>query len=146
MLPEDAKKLRVDAEMLIGTLDKVKAEVNEEEIPNAKMNDKLTPEVEAVIKHEELERLDEFRAYDAVPRADALMKILTLTWVMEQRSGEWRARLCARPFGKATRPKDELYTPTPFPSTIRALLVYAHLNGLAVRFFEVRRAFLHTPI
>ena len=146
MLPEDAKKARVDAEMLIGTFDKVKVEVNEEEIPNVKMNDKLTPEVESVIKHEELERLDEFRAYDAVPRADALTKILTLTWVMEQRSGEWRARLCARPFGKAPRPKDELYTPTPFPSTIRALLVYAHLNGLAVRFFDVRRAFLHTPI
>ena len=146
-LPEgDMKRARVEAEMLIGEIGKIKVEVSEEEIPNIKMNDTLTPEVEAAIKNEELDRLDEFRAYDPVPPAEAQSKVLSLTWVIEQRSGEWRARLCARPFGKALRPNDELYTPTLFPSTIRALLVHAHLHGLAVRFFHVRRAFFHTPI
>jgi hypothetical protein len=146
MEENEAKKARVEAEMLIGEIDRIKCEVNEEEAPNVKVSAVLTPEVESVIKKEELDRLEEFKAYDAVPRSSAQSKVLSLTWVMEQRSGEWRARLCARPFGKVPRPKDELYTPTPFPSTIRAMLVYAHLHGLAVRFFDVRRAFLHTPI
>ena len=98
------------------------------------------------IKNAELERFKEYNVYTAVPRSSARGKILTMTWVIEQRSGERKARLCARPFGKAPRHADEVYCPTPFPSTIRVLLALAAVRNYAVRFFDVSRAFLHTPI
>ena len=109
--------------------------------------DQLTPEKEMEIKGDELTRLEDYAVYWAVPRKDAKTRPLSLVWVIEKRSGIWKARLCARPFGKAkTRTKDQLYAPTPFPVTVRAMLIYAHLYNRKVKIFDVHRAFLHTPI
>ena len=80
-------------------------------------------------------------------RDKATTRPLTTTWVVEKRSGIVKARLCLRPFGRPAKyTKDELYSPTPLGATMKALLVRAHVRGDAIVFFDVSRAFLHTPI
>ena len=139
------KKGRIDAVMgLIAAI-----EPNEENDP---LDEVEMPEVEPTeaeeleAKMEEIGRLVEYNAFTLVwPEARDV--VLTLTWVKEFRSGKLKYRLCARPFGrKMPRSRDELYTPTPCMTSARALLVFAHRHGLSVRFFDVSRAFLHTPI
>ena len=145
-----SKRLRILAaiEKEIAELERNEEEDEEieEELQDA-WEDHLTDCKEYEIKNEELKRLEDYEVYWAVPRSEAKTRPLSLVWVIEKRSGLWKARLCARPFGKVkTRTKDQLYTPTPFPVTVRALLIYAHMYDNKVRIFDVHRAFLHTPI
>ena len=57
-----------------------------------------------------------------------------------------KSRICARPFNKASKSKDHLFAPTPLSSTMKLLLVLAQILNYAVKFFDISRAFLHTPI
>ena len=97
------------------------------------------------LKFEEFDRFEEFEAFTPVPRGDARRRPLSMVWVIEQRSGTWKARLCARPFGRPSKLADEVCCPTPFPSTIRVLLALASVRNYAAKIFDVSRAFLHTP-
>lgn len=51
-----------------------------------------------------------------------------------------KRRLCIRPFDRESRPKDELYCPTPLGLTTKVLLVKAHLMGLFFAVFDISRA------
>eukprot|EP00959_Pyramimonas_sp_CCMP1952_P235728 4926197-Pyramimonas_sp.AAC.1 len=63
------------------------------------------------------------------------------------RSGELKARLCARPFGKqVNKSKNELHCPTPLSFSLKLLMVYAIVKDFAIFFFDISRAFLYTPI
>eukprot|EP00959_Pyramimonas_sp_CCMP1952_P193339 4043152-Pyramimonas_sp.AAC.1 len=63
------------------------------------------------------------------------------------RSGELKARLCARPFGKQiSKSKGELYCPTPLSFPLKLFMVYAIVKDFAMYFFDISRAFLYTPI
>ena len=107
----------------------------------------LGEEEKLELKGEELDRFEDYSAYTPWPRDQVAGPVLDMVWVIECRSGGWKACLCARPFKqKSVKTKDELYCPTPMPLTIRALLIYAALHGLQVRLFDISRAFLHTPI
>ena len=83
------------------------------------------PSEEDAAKEAELQRWDEYGAYSIVSRESAESRPLSLVWVLETRSGELKARLCARPFGREPKSKDELYCPTPCPATVKLLLVLA---------------------
>ena len=64
-------------------------------------------------------------------------------------SGEWSAKLSvvSAPFGRQSeRSKESLSCPTPGPKIYKMLLVLGAHHGWSVRFFDVSRAFLHTPI
>ena len=116
----------------------------EEEWSNAA--DEPNEEEDAKLKEDEFKRFEDFNAFTAVDRSEAKTRSLSMTWVIEKRSGVKKARLCARPFGREPRRADDVYTPTPFPTTTRVLLIMASLRNFEVRFFDVSRAFLHTPI
>ena len=94
----------------------------------------------------EFDRLVEFEAKRDVLRSDALGPILTVRWVDEDRASGLKSRICARPFNKSSPPKDNLFTPTPALCTLKLFLVVAQRRGYAVKFFDISRAFLHTPI
>ena len=89
----------------------------------------LTSNREDELKQEEIDRFVSFDAFTAVERSSATSKPLSMTWVIEKRSGEWKARLCARPFGREPRQADDVYTPTPFPTTIRVLLIMSKVRN-----------------
>ena len=72
--------------------------------------------------------------------------MLSTTWVKEWRSGILKCRLCVRPFGREAKSRSEVFAPTPVGMTTKVALVRAHVLGHTVRFFDVSRAFLHTPI
>ncbi len=62
--------------------------------------------------------------------------------VDEDRAGGVKSRICARPFNKASKPKDLLYAPTPASSTMKLLLVLAQKLRYQLKFFDISRAFL----
>ena len=69
-----------------------------------------------------------------------------MIWAKEFRSGKLKMRLCVRGFLKALGSKDPLYSPTPFPETMKILLALAHIKGHSVCVADVSRAFLHSRI
>ena len=140
----DNKRRRVAAIMAL--LPELRESCNEEAPTIDETVEWTPPDDELRAKEAEFQRLEDFAGYSVWPRGSNASKLLTLTWVMEWRSGELKARLCARPFGRQKKPRDELFCPTPMPSSIRALLILAALRGYVVRFFDISRAFLHTPL
>ena len=95
----------------------------------------------------ELARLDEFDAKKDIPRDQAAGPLLPFTWVRTVKNGAPNYRLCLRPFGRQSeRSKESLFCPTPGPQIYKMLLVLAANHGWSVRFFDVSKAFLHTPI
>ena len=48
----------------------------------------------------ELDRLDQFSAFDTVPREEVTKAPLTLTWVDDKNGSETKASLGARPFAR----------------------------------------------
>ena len=56
-----------------------------------------------------------------------------------------KSRICARTFNMVKKPKDSLYAPTPGANVLRILLVMAAAKKWTVKFFDISRAFLHTP-
>ena len=44
------------------------------------------------------------------------------------------------------KPKDELFAPTPGSTVLKIMLVMAEHHGWSVKFFDISRAFLHTPV
>ncbi|CAK0819502.1 unnamed protein product [Prorocentrum cordatum] len=95
----------------------------------------------------ELDRFDNYNVWELTLRDPHGPKALTWTWVLEMRSGELKARLCARPFGKqVNKSKNELYCPTPLSFSLKLLMVYAIVKDFAIFFFDISRAFLYTPI
>ncbi|CAK0848099.1 unnamed protein product, partial [Prorocentrum cordatum] len=74
----------------------------------------------------ELDRFDNYDVWELTLRDPRGPKALTWTWVLEMRSGELKARLCARPFGKqGNKSKNELCCPTPLSFSLKLLMVYA---------------------
>ncbi|CAK0910250.1 unnamed protein product, partial [Prorocentrum cordatum] len=95
----------------------------------------------------ELDRFDNYDVWELTLRDPHGPKALTWTWVLEMRSGELKARLCARPFGKqVNKSKNELHCPTPLSFSLKLLMVYAIVQDFAIFFFDISRAFLYTPI
>jgi len=93
------------------------------------------------LKEEEFKRFEDFNAFSSVDRPEAKSRPLSMTWVIEKRSGVNKARFCTRPLGREPRKADDAYTPTPFPTTIRVLLIMASLRNYEARFFDMPRAF-----
>ena len=118
------------------------------------MPDKEEPSEEAFTedehwdaKQEEIEKLTSFQGFHDVPASQATTAILKPTWVKQVKNGKLCYRLCVRPFGRGVKwTRDELFCPTPSASVGKILLVRAALKGHAVRFFDISRAFLHTPV
>ncbi|CAK0851242.1 unnamed protein product [Prorocentrum cordatum] len=95
----------------------------------------------------ELDRFDNYDAWELTLRGPHGPKALTWAWVLEMRSGELKARLCAGPFGmQINKSKSELYCPTPLSFSFKLLMVYAKVKDFAIYLFDISRAFLHTPI
>ena len=69
---------------------------------------------------------------------------------MGSHSEEWSTKLSvvSAPFlvDNQNRSKESLCCPTPGPQIDKILLELAAQHGWSVRFFDVSRAFLHTPI
>ena len=82
---------------------------------------------------EEFDRLELFDAFEVVDPSVLTTKPLDMIWVKEYRSGKLKMRLCVRGFLKASGSKDSLYSPTPFPETMKVLLALAHLKGAPQR-------------
>ena len=126
------------------------AEIDEEigeDSSGATTVESWTPDDEWAAEQDELDRFDSQDVWTLTPRDPSGPKPLTWVWVKEWRSGELKARLCLRPFGKrVTRSKNELYCPTPLSYSLKLLLVYAVVKDYAIYFFDVSRAFLYTPI
>ena len=94
----------------------------------------------------ELAHLDEFDAKKDIPRDHAPGPLLTFTWVRTVKNGAPNFRLCLLLFGRQSeRCKESLYCPTLGPQIYRMLLVLA-VTVWSVRFFDISRTFLHTPI
>ncbi len=73
--------------------------------------------------------------------------ILTPTWVQTVKNGKLCYRVRCSPLGrKVYWSKDELYCPMPSSMTSKLTLVRACLKRHAVRFFDISRAFLRTPV
>ena len=120
--------------------------VNEEPHPQVPVGE-FTDEEEWQALCAELPRLDDFDAKKDIPKDQATGPLLTFTWVRAVKNGAPNYRLCLRPFGRQSeRSKESLYCPTPGPQIYKMLLVLAAHHGWSVRFFDVSRAFLHTPI
>ena len=97
-------------------------------------------------KQEEIKKLESFQAFHEVRRSEA-DHVLTPTWVRTVKNNSLCYRLCCRPFGRKEHwSKDELYCPTPSSMTSKLVLVRASLKKQTVRFFDISRAFLHTPV
>jgi hypothetical protein len=94
----------------------------------------------------EFERLDEYQAKEDVSRESIDGPLLSVVWVDESRAEGLKSRICARPFNMPKKHPDMLYTPTPGAATLRTLLCLAASRSWEVRFFDISRAFLHTPI
>ena len=95
---------------------------------------------------EEFDRPENFDAFEVVDPTTLTTRPLDMIWVSEHRSGKLKKRLCVRGFQKTSGPKDSLYSPTPFPETMKVLLALAHLKGYSVCTADVSRAFLHSHI
>ena len=94
-----------------------------------------------------LARLDEFDAKKDIPRDQATGPLLTFTWVRTVKNGHQTIGcVCALLGRRSERSKESLRCPTPGPQIYKMLLVLAAYHGWSVRFFDVSRAFLHTPI
>ena len=52
--------------------------------------------------------------------------------------GVLKSRLCARHFGRAPKPKNELFSPTPYEGTVAVLLVWAWVHGFVVGFVDAK--------
>ena len=87
-----------------------------------------------------------FEAFHEVKRNEADV-ILTPMWVQTVKNGKLCYRLRCRPFRRKVHwSKDELYCPTPSSMTSNLMLARASLKRQAVRFFDISRAFLRTPV
>jgi hypothetical protein len=85
-------------------------------------------------------------AFHEVKRNEADV-ILTPTWLQTVTNGKLCYRVCCRPLGRKVQwSKDELYCPMPSSMTSKLTLVRANLKRHAVRFFDISRAFLRTPV
>ena len=119
------------------------AEIDEEigeDSSGATTVESWTPDDEWAAEQDELDRFDGQGVWTLTPRDPNGPKPLTWVWVKERRSGELKARLCLRPFGKrVTRSKNELYCPTPLSYSLKLLLVYAVCGGEGLRDILLRR-------
>ena len=124
------------------------SDVNVNEEPHPSVPDvEFTDEEEWQAKSAELASFDEFEAKKDIPRDQANGPLLTFTWVRTVKNGMPNYRLCLRPFGRQSeRSNESLYCPTPGPQIFKMMLVLAAHHGWSVRFFDVSRVSLHTPI
>ena len=101
-----------------------------------------TPDDEWEAKQVEMDRFDNSDVWELRIRDKNGPKALTWKWVLEVRSGELKARLCLRPFGKeVVKSKNELYCPTPLSLSLKILMVYAIVKDFAIFFFDISKAF-----
>ncbi|CAK0858494.1 unnamed protein product [Prorocentrum cordatum] len=140
---------RSDVEITINVIEELRP--NEEE-NDEQMNKRVLPQREFTweeiksARYAEFDRLEDFRAKIDIQRTDVDGPLPTTTWVDEARAEGVKSKVCARPFTMPKEPKDILYTPTPGASTLRIVLALATIMGWKAKFFDISRAFLHTPI
>ncbi|CAK0865752.1 unnamed protein product, partial [Prorocentrum cordatum] len=91
-------------------------------------------------KQRELDRFNNYDVWELTLRGPHGPKALTWTWVLEMRSGELKARLCAKPFGKQiNKSKNKLHCPTPLSFSLKLLMAHAIAKA------EVPREYCHLP-
>ena len=146
--PRGIKRALEGGDMEISEVCSFISDVNVNEEPHPSVPEmEFTDEEEWQAMSAELARLDEFEAKKDIPRNQATGPLLTFTWVRTVKNGMPNYRLCLRPFGRQSeRSKESLFCPTPGPQIYKMMLVLAAHFGWSVRFFDVSRAFLHTPI
>ena len=103
--PDRTKPRQAEVQAMIGAITELARNECEEpaeeewsqaaEEPNEEEDDQL--------KEDEFKRFEDFNAFTAVDRSEAKTRPLSMTWVIEKRSGVKKARLCARPLGREPR-------------------------------------------
>ena len=111
--------------------------------------DTFSEEEEMHAKLAEIDKLTwEHSAVSEVPREEATNNNITMTWIRTVKNGEFKYRLCCRPFSRSwveQRVKDDLSCPTPSMATARILLKREAAKGHNIKLLDISRAFLHTP-
>eukprot|EP00969_Alexandrium_andersonii_P215804 9532364-Alexandrium_andersonii.AAC.1 len=71
---------------------------------------------------------------------DKQSEVFDSRFVYNWKNGEVRARLCVRDY--ANEKRDDIFSPTPTPLVIRALLLYAIINDYAAQVCDFCTAFM----
>ena len=117
---------------------------NEHQTPCAELKfEDLSPAAIQAGKNKELDNLQHFAVYTWRKISDLPpgTKLLTLRWVLKAKADLCRARLAVRDF--ATTVRNDVYSPTPTPASIRLLLYNACRHSHCIQVGDVTTAFMH---
>ena len=150
------EKKRAEMQVVFGTIAAISSEANEDPEEQKTQTELLNPRIAgdkefdpSILKESrfaEFDRLEQYKAKSDVELSEVDGPLLSTVWVDEARAEGVKSRVCARPFNMPKKPKDELFAPTPSSNVLKILLVMAEHHGWSVKFFDISRAFLHTPV
>ena len=118
--------------------------VNEEQHPQVHVRE-FTADEELKVRWAEMVRLGKFETKKDIFQRSRPGPLLTFTLVRTVKNRELACELCLRPFRRQSGARS-LCLSNSWPQNNKMLHVLAAHHGWSVRYFDVRKEFLNTPI